>query len=66
MDGYSLWIYSLSGGLFQSLLAAILEVYVSNSAICSGNFYQGLLGCDVLCGYNKDITVATTILAGLD
>ena len=31
------------------LLAPTLELDMSNVAICSGNFYQGLLGCDLLC-----------------
>ena len=28
------------------LLALTLELDVTNITICSGNFYQGLLGCD--------------------
>ena len=42
------------------LLAPTLEIDVSNVAVCSGNFYQGLLGCDLLCGHNKALG-ATTI-----
>ena len=42
------------------LLAPTLEIDVSNATVCSGNFYQGLLGCDLLCGHNKALS-ATTI-----
>ena len=48
------------------LLAPTLEIDVSNVAICSGNFYQGLLGCDLLCGHNKALGTATISLPGLD
>ena len=48
------------------LLTPTLELDVSNVAICSGNFYQGLLGCDFLCGYNKALSMATITLARLD
>ena len=37
------------------LLAPTLELDVANVAICSGNFYQGLLGYDLLCGHNEGI-----------
>ena len=30
------------------LLAPTLEIDVANVTICSGDFYQGLLGCDLL------------------
>ena len=42
------------------LLAPTLEIDVANVAICSGYFYQGLLGCDLLCGHNE-VLGATTI-----
>ena len=29
------------------LLVPTLEVEIANMAVCLGNFYQGLLGCDV-------------------
>ena len=48
------------------LLAPTLEVDVSNVAVCSGDFYQGLLGCDLLCGHNKALGAATISLPGLD
>ena len=44
------------------LLVPTLELDVANVAVCSGNFYQGLLGCDLLCGHNKAIGAATIIL----
>ena len=42
------------------LLAPTLEVDVSNVAVCLGDFYQGLLGCDLLCWHNEALG-ATTI-----
>ena len=48
------------------LLAPTLEIDVSNVAVCSGNFYQGLLGCDLLCGHNKALSATTISLPGLD
>ena len=41
------------------LLAPTLEIDVSNVAVCLGNFYQGLLGCNLLCGH--EVLGATTI-----
>ena len=35
------------------LLAPTLEIDMANVVICLGNFYQGLLGCDLLFGYNE-------------
>ena len=35
------------------LLAPTLELDVANVAVCLGDFYQGLLGCDLLCGHNE-------------
>ena len=48
------------------LLAPTLELDVANDAACSGNFYQGLLGCDLLCGYNEVLGAATITLPGPD
>ena len=48
------------------LLAPTLEIDVANVAVCSGNFYQGLLGCDLLCRHNKVLGAATISLPGLD
>ena len=47
------------------LLVPILELDVVNIAICFGDFYQGLLGCDLLCRHNKALSVATTTLPRL-
>ena len=44
------------------LLAPTLEIDVSNVAVCLGNFYQGLLGCDLLCGHNEALGTATISL----
>ena len=48
------------------LLAPTLEVDVSNVAVCSGDFYQGLFGCDLLCGHNEALGATTISLPGLD
>ena len=48
------------------LLAPTLEVDVSNVAVCLGDFYQGLLGCNLLCGHNKALGTATISLPGPD
>ena len=48
------------------LLAPTLEIDVSNVTICLGNFYQGLLGCDLLCGHNKVLSGTTISLPRLD
>ena len=48
------------------LLAPTLELDVANVAICLGNFYQGLLRCDLLCGHNEALGTATITLPGLD
>ena len=48
------------------LLAPMLELDVSNVAICSGDFCQGLLGCDLLCGHNEILGMATITFPGLD
>ena len=41
------------------LLAPTLEIDVANVAICLGDFYQGLLRCDLLCGHNEALGAAT-------
>ena len=48
------------------LLVPMLELDVSDAAICLGNFYQGILGCDLLCGHNKVLSTATITLPRLD
>ena len=44
------------------LLVPILEIDVANFALCLGNFYQWLLGCDLICRYNKVLGTATITL----
>ena len=48
------------------LLVPTLEMEVANIAVWSGDFYQGLLGCNLLCGHNKALGVATITLPRLD
>ena len=48
------------------LLVPTWELDVANIAICLGSFYQGLLGCDLLCGHIKALGTATITLAGPD
>ena len=48
------------------LLAPTLELDVANIAFCLGNFYQGLLGCDLLCGHNEVFSTTTITLPRLD
>ena len=48
------------------LLAPTLEIDIVNVAICSGNFYQGMLRCNLLCGHNKAFGAATISLPELD
>ena len=48
------------------LLAPTLEIDVSNVAVRSGNFYQGLLQCNLLCGQNKALGATTISLPGPD
>ena len=48
------------------LLAPTLEIDVSNVAVCLGNFYQGLLRCDLLRGHNEALSAATISLPGPD
>ena len=47
------------------LLVATLDLDVPNIIICSGNFYQGLVGCDLLCGHNEVLGAATITLTGV-
>ena len=47
-------------------LVPTLELGEVNIAICSGNFYQGLLRCDLLCGYNEALGPAIITLPELD
>ena len=48
------------------LLVSTLELDVANVTICLGNFYQGLLECNLLCGHNKVLATATITLPGPD
>ena len=48
------------------LLAPTLEIDVANVAVCLGDFYQGLLGYDLLCGHNEALGAATISLPRLD
>ena len=44
------------------LPAPTLELDISNIAVCLGDFYQGLLGCELLCNYNEVFGTATITL----
>ena len=46
------------------LLVPMLELDVSKIAVYSGDFYQSLLGCDLLCGHNEVLGAATITLLG--
>ena len=46
------------------LLVLTLELDVANVAVCSGDFYKGLLGCDLLCGHKKALSATTVTLLG--
>ena len=48
------------------LLVPMLELDMSNITICSGDFYQGLLGYDLLCRHNEALGMATITLLGPD
>ena len=48
------------------LLMPTVELEVAVIVVCSGNFYQGLLGCNLLCGNNKTPSAATITLSGPD
>ena len=43
-------------------LAPTLELDVANVAVCLGDFYQGLLGYDLLCGHNEVLGASTITL----
>ena len=47
-------------------LAPTFELDMANIAVCLGNFYPGLLGCDLLCGHNKALGMAIIIFSRLD
>ena len=47
------------------LLVRTFELDVANVTVCSGHFYQGLLGCDLLCRHNEALSMATITLPGL-
>ena len=47
-------------------LVPTLELNVANTAICLGNIYQGLLGCDLLCRHNEVLGAATITLPWLN
>ena len=47
-------------------LAPTLEIVVANVAICLGDFYQGLLRCDLLFRHNEALGTATITLPRLD
>ena len=48
------------------LLVPKLGLDMANVTICLGDFYQGLLGCDLLCRHNEVLGVATIPLPSLD
>ena len=48
------------------LLAPTLEIDIANVAICSGDFHQGLLRYDLLCGHNELLGGATITLSRPD
>ena len=48
------------------LLVPTLEIDVANVAICLGYFYQGLLGCNLLCRHNEALGATSITLPVLD
>ena len=44
------------------LLAPTLELDMANIAICLGDFYQGLLGYNLLCRHNEALGIETIAL----
>ena len=48
------------------LLVPTLEIDLTNVAVCLGDFCQGLLGCDLLCGHNEALGATTITLLGPD
>ena len=57
----------IAGMTSMTLLPApTLEIDLANVTICSGDFYQGLLGCDLLCRNNEVLGATTITLPGQD
>ena len=50
--------------IISVLLEATLKVDIANVAVCLGDFYQGLLGCHVLCRHNEALGPAIITLPG--
>ena len=48
------------------LLVPTLELDVANLTVCSGDFYQALLGYDLLCQHSEVFSMATITLPRLD
>ena len=48
------------------LLAPTLELDVANITVCLADFHQSLLGCNLLCGNNKVLSMDTITLPRLD
>ena len=48
------------------LLVPTFELDVANVTVCLGNFYQGLLGGDLLCRHNEALRMATITLPRMD
>ena len=48
------------------LLVPTLELDVANITVCLGDFYQGLLECDLLWGHSEALSTATITLPGPD
>ena len=48
------------------LQVPILEVDMAKVSVCLGDFYQGFLACDLLCGHNEAFNAAAVTLPGLD
>ena len=43
-------------------LVSTLELDLADVAICLGNFYQVLMGCNLLCGHNEVLGKVTITL----
>ena len=48
------------------LLAPTLELDVANITVCLGDFYQGLLGCNLICRHYEALSTATITIPRLD
>ena len=59
-DGIAVKIVGMTS--MALLQAPTFEIDVKNIAICSGDFYQGLLGCDLLCGHKEALGAAIITL----